>query len=235
LSIAQRAQKDLTDQVDTIISIPNDRLLKVIDKKTSLLDAFKVVDDILRQGVQGISEIITVPGLINVDFADVKAVMSDAGTALMGIGEAAGEERAIEAARQAVESPLLDISIEGAKGVLFTVTGSPDFTMDEVNEAARLITNSVDTDAKIIFGAVVDENLEDKIKITVIATGFGSGSAPSTRPNLQDKAFAEQQINFSASKKSVFEEPAAGSKPTDKSKEDEELEIPAFIRKKLKN
>ena len=231
-AIAQSGQKDLKDQVDTIISIPNDQLLKVIDKKTSLLDAFKVVDDVLRQGVQGITEIITVPGLINVDFADVKAIMSDAGTALMGIGEASGEERALEAARQAIESPLLDLSIDGAKGVLFTVTGSPDFTMDEVNEAARLITNSVDNDAKIIFGAVVDSELEDKIKITVIATGFGGGQAPSVRPGIQDQTF-EEPTGFSSTTKSVFEEPDAPASQV-KSKEEEELEIPAFIRKKLK-
>jgi cell division protein FtsZ len=232
-AIAQSGQKDLKDQVDTIISIPNDQLLKVIDKKTSLLDAFKVVDDVLHQGVQGITEIITVPGLINVDFADVKAIMSDAGTALMGIGEASGEERALEAARQAIESPLLDLSIDGAKGVLFTVTGSPDFTMDEVNEAARLITNSADNDAKIIFGAVVDETLEDKIKITVIATGFGAGQAPSVRPGAQEHSFEEPTSFAGRTTKSVFDEPDTPATQA-KSKEEEELEIPAFIRKKLK-
>ena len=231
-AIAQSGQKDLKDQVDTIISIPNDQLLKVIDKKTSLLDAFKVVDDVLHQGIQGITEIITVPGLINVDFADVKAIMSDAGTALMGIGEASGEERALEAARQAIESPLLDLSIDGAKGVLFTVTGSPDFTMDEVNEAARLITNSVDNDAKIIFGAIVDEALEDKIKITVIATGFGAGQTPSARAGVQEHSF-EESASYAGTAKSVFDEPEAPASQL-KSKEEEELEIPAFIRKKLK-
>lgn len=236
---AQTGIKELIDNVDTIITIPNDRLLKIIDKKTSLMNAFKVVDDVLRQGVQGISELITVPGLINVDFADVRAIMADTGTALMGIGEASGEERALEAARQAVESPLLDVSIEGAKGVLFTITGSPDFTMDEVNEAARLITNSVDPEAKIIFGAVVDEALEDKIKVTVIATGFGSGGSsgvtPSRLGNMQDRVFEEQKPKFSSPKQNVFEEKKVQSQtpPPVKTDEDDELEIPAFIRKKL--
>lgn len=172
--IAEDAYNELAQHVDTIITIPNDRVLQIIDKKTSLLDAFKIVDDILRQGVQGIAEIITLPGLINVDFADVKAIMANAGSALMGIGKASGENRAVEAAKQAIASPLLEISIDGAKGILFTVTGGPDLAMYEVAEAAKVITGSADDDAKVIFGANIDESLGDEVRITVVATGFDS-------------------------------------------------------------
>jgi cell division protein FtsZ len=172
--IAEDAYQELAQHVDTIITIPNDRVLQIIDKKTSLLDAFKIVDDILRQGVQGIAEIITLPGLINVDFADVKAIMQNAGSALMGIGKASGENRAVEAAKQAIASPLLEISIDGAKGILFTVTGGPDLAMYEVAEAAKVITGSADDDARVIFGANIDETLGDEVRITVVATGFDS-------------------------------------------------------------
>ncbi|OGL75458.1 cell division protein FtsZ, partial [Candidatus Uhrbacteria bacterium RIFCSPHIGHO2_12_FULL_47_11] len=168
--IAERAHDELIDKVDTIITIPNDRVLQIVDKKTSLLEAFDTVDDVLRQGVQGISELITIPGLINVDFADVKAIMSHSGSALMGIGRAQGENRASEAAKAAVASPLLDISIDGAKGVLFTVSGGTSMSMHEVNEAAKLITGNADPSAKVIFGAVLDEGLKDEMKVTVIAT-----------------------------------------------------------------
>src|SRR3989339_1503476 len=171
-SIAERGLDNLIDKVDTIITIPNDRLLQVIDKKTSLLDAFAIVDEVLKQGVQGISEIITIPGLVNVDFADVKAIMKEAGSALMGIGRASGESRAVEAARTAIDSPLLELSIKGAKGVLFTITGGTDLSMHEVNEAAEVITSSIDPNAKVIFGAVIDDETGDEVKITVIATGF---------------------------------------------------------------
>ncbi|MFH1315281.1 MAG: cell division protein FtsZ, partial [Candidatus Uhrbacteria bacterium] len=172
--IADEAFNELMKYVDTVISIPNDRVLQIVDKKTSLLDAFKVVDDVLRQGVQGISELITVPGIINVDFADVKAIMEDAGSALMGIGYAEGEGRAIEAAKQAIASPLLELSIDGAKGILFTVTGGPDLGMHEVAEAAKIITGSADEDAKVIFGANISEDMKDGVRITVVATGFSS-------------------------------------------------------------
>ena len=185
--IAENALSNLSEQVDTIITVPNDRLLQIIDKKTSLIDAFKTVDEVLRQGVQGISDLITVPGLINVDFADVKAVMENAGSALMGIGEAAGENRAVEAAKAAVESPLLEMSIEGARGILFTVTGSSNLGMYELNEAARIITETADPQAKIIFGSVLDETLDDQVKVTVIATGFGG----SGRPTKKVKAVAQ--------------------------------------------
>lgn len=170
--IADDSYADLVQYVDTIITIPNDRVLQIIDKKTSLVDAFQIVDDVLRQGVQGIADIITLPGMINVDFADVKAIMENAGSALMGIGSASGENRAVEAAKQAIASPLLELSIDGAKGILFTVTGSADLAMYEVAEAAKVITGSADDDAKVIFGAHIDENLKDEVRITVVATGF---------------------------------------------------------------
>ncbi|MBI2550998.1 cell division protein FtsZ [Candidatus Uhrbacteria bacterium] len=172
--IADEAYERLSQYVDAIITIPNDRVLQIIDKKTSLLDAFRVVDDVLRQGVQGISELITIPGLINVDFADVKAIMENSGSALMGIGKASGENRAVDAAKQAVASPLLELSIDGAKGILFTITGGEDMGMHEVAEAAKVITGSADEDAKVIFGANVDPNLKDEIRISVVATGFDS-------------------------------------------------------------
>jgi cell division protein FtsZ len=164
--------RELKDNVDTLITIPNDRLLQMIDRKTSLVDAFGIVDEVLQQGVQGISSLITVHGMINLDFADVKAIMSQAGSALMGIGRARGDNRATEAARQAIDSPLLETSIEGARGVLFNITGGRNLTMHEIDEAAKTITDAVDPDANIIFGAVLDESLEDDIQITVVATGF---------------------------------------------------------------
>lgn len=170
--LAEKGLEELSEKVDTIITIPNDRILQIIDKKTSLLDSFAVVDEVLKNGVQGISELITVHGLINVDFADVKAIMEDTGSALMGIGRASGENRAVEAAKMAISSPLLELSIDGAKGILFTVSGNSTLGMHEVNEAAKVITSSADSDAKIIFGAVIQEDLGDEIKITVIATGF---------------------------------------------------------------
>jgi len=173
--IAEEGLEQLKDRVDALVIIPNDRLLQIIDKKTSLINAFKIVDDVLRQGVQGISDLITVPGVVNVDFADVKAIMQDAGSALMGIGRSSGENRAVEAARQAINSPLLEMSIEGAKGVLFNVSGSEDLSMLEINEAANVITENIDPNAKVIFGAVSmnDSDLKKgEIKITVIATGF---------------------------------------------------------------
>lgn len=178
--IADEAYEKLAANVDTIITIPNDRVLQIIDKKTSLMEAFTIVDDVLRQGVQGISELITIPGLINVDFADVKAIMQQSGSALMGIGSASGENRAVEAAKQAIASPLLDISIEGAKGILFTITGSDDLGMHEVAEAAKVITGSADDDARVIFGANINENLEDQIIVTVVATGFDGSERAST-------------------------------------------------------
>ncbi len=162
-AIAEAGLEELVERVDTIITIPNDRLLQVIDKKTSLLDAFHVVDAVLHQGVQGISELITVPGLINVDFADVKAIMHGSGSALMGIGRGSGENRAVDAAKAAIDSPLLEMSIDGARGILFTITGSSDLGMYEINEAAKIITGAADDDAKVIFGAVIDEEMKDEV------------------------------------------------------------------------
>lgn len=169
---AEWAVAHLGHQVDTLITIPNDRLLQTIDRRTPLLETFKIADDVLRQGVQGISELITEHGLINLDFADVKAIMSNAGSALMGIGRADGEDRAAVAAQQAIESPLIEVSIEGAKGVLFNVTGGYDMSMAEIQEAAEIITSAVSPDANIIFGATLKPELEDELIITVIATGF---------------------------------------------------------------
>jgi cell division protein FtsZ len=169
---AEAGIAELKETVDTLITIPNDRLLQMIDRKTSLVDAFGIVDEVLQQGVQGISNLITIHGLINLDFADVKAIMSNAGSALMGIGRASGDNRAIEAARQAIDSPLLETSVEGARGVLFNITGGRNMTMHEIDEAAKTITDAVDPDANIIFGAVLDENMDDDLQITVVATGF---------------------------------------------------------------
>lgn len=183
-NIADRAFADLADKVDTIITISNDKLLQVVDKRTSLLEAFAIADDVLRQGVQGIAEIITVPGVINADFADVKAVMANAGSALMGIGQASGENKAIEAAKAAINSNLLDMSIDGARGIVFTITGGPDLSMNEVSDAAKVITSAADEDAKIIFGAVIDDKMKDQIKITVVATGF-DGKSKSSKVELK--------------------------------------------------
>ncbi len=171
--IADEAIENMRERVDTLIAIPNDKLLNIIDRKTSLISAFKIVDDVLRQGVQGISDLITKPGIVNVDFADVRAVMADSGSALMGIGVATGEERAAEAARAAINSPLLELSIDGARGVLFNVSGGSDLTMMEISEAANIITESIDEDARVIFGAVSDDAVrKGEIRITVVATGF---------------------------------------------------------------
>jgi cell division protein FtsZ len=173
--IAEDGLEVLSQNVDAIITIPNDKVSQIIDQKTSMVDAFKAIDDILRQGIQGISEIITVPALINVDFADVKAIMKEAGSALMSIGESSGETRSQMAARMAISSPLLDLSIEGAKGILFVITGGSSLTMSEVGEIADVITKGADENAKIIFGANIDEGMKDKIRVTLLATGFGDG------------------------------------------------------------
>ncbi|MFZ5687848.1 MAG: cell division protein FtsZ [Bacillota bacterium] len=169
---AEAGINELRSKVDTLIIIPNDRLLQVADKQTSITEAFRIADDVLRQGVQGISDLIAVPGLINLDFADVKTIMLNTGSALMGIGRASGEKRASEAAKMAISSPLLETSIEGAKGVLLNITGGANLGLFEVNEAAEIIASAADPDANIIFGAVIDESLQDEIRVTVIATGF---------------------------------------------------------------
>src|SRR5213595_1415365 len=172
---AERGIDELRDRVDTLIVIENDRLLQVVEKRTSIVEAFQMADDILRQGVQGITDLITVPGLVNLDFADVRTIMRDAGSALMGIGAASGEGRASEAARTAVSSPLLEASIDGATGILLNITGGPEIGLFEVNEAAEVVTSAADTNANVIFGAVIDEALADEVRVTVIATGFGRG------------------------------------------------------------
>lgn len=206
--------ENLRGKVDTLITIPNDRILSIIDKKTPLIDAFTVVDDVLRQGVQGIADIITVHGMINVDFADVRTVMQNAGSALMGIGYGAGENRAVEAAKAAIESPLLEMDIGGAKGILFNVTGGNDLSMFEVDEAARIITEAADPDATIIFGAVVNDSYTGEIKVTVIATGFDE--ARREKPSFFQREHGSLQTQ-SAAPKSM----------------ESELDIPAFIRKKV--
>jgi len=203
-SIAEGAYNELSQHVDTIITIPNDRVLQIIDKKTSLLDAFKIVDDVLRQGVQGISELITVPGLINVDFADVKAIMENTGSALMGIGIGSGDTRAVEAAQKAISSPLLELSIDGASGILFTITGGKNLGMQEVAEAAKVITSSAHEDVRVIFGAVIDDTMGEDIRVTVIATGFDDETRKRTFT-------AEDEFTspFPTSKKPAFASAAA--------------------------
>jgi cell division protein FtsZ len=173
---AERGIDQLRDRVDTLIVIENDRLLQVVERQTSVVEAFRMADDILRQGVQGITDLITEPGLVNLDFADVRTIMRDAGSALMGIGRASGENRAAEAARSAVSSPLLEASIEGATGILLNVTGGSDIGLFEVNEAAEVVTGAADQNANVIFGAVIDDSIGGDVQVTVIATGFGGQS-----------------------------------------------------------
>lgn len=202
---AESGVSALKSNVDTLITIPNDRLLSVVDKRTPVLEAFRVADDVLRQGVQGISDLITVPGLINLDFADVRTIMLEAGSALMGIGMASGEDRAATAARAAISSPLLEASIEGARGVLLNITGGADLGLHEVNEAAEIVASCADQDANIIFGAVIDERLKDEVRVTVIATGFEGSKAPTKKTDeLEIKPFASS----------------------------DDLDIPAFLRRK---
>jgi cell division protein FtsZ len=229
--VAEEGVENLKDKVDTLIVIPNQRLMDIVDKKMTLMEAFTVADSVLGQAVQGISDLITTPGLINVDFADVKAIMTGAGSALMGMGVGTGENRAQIAARAAISSPLLDVSIEGAKGVLFNITGGKDLTMNEVNQAAETISAAADVDANIIFGTVIDESLVDQIKITVVATGFDEA-----RQKLQQIA-STQPLRQGAKKKKeeVDEEGEEGKgekkRPKDEiSPEESEFDIPAFLR-----
>ncbi len=234
--IAEAGITEMKEKVDTLITIPNDRLLQVIDKKTSLFDAFGIVDDVLRQGVQGIADLITLHGIINVDFADVKAIMSDAGSALMGIGHGTGDNRAIEAARSAIDSPLLELSIDGAKGILFNITGGPDLGMYEIDEAAKAITEAADADANIIFGAIIDEAMQGEVKITVIATGFESEHARVTRTPISRET-RPQDIPSSQIIRHREERPPVSMPPQEQPKiedDEDELEVPAFIRRKLK-
>jgi cell division protein FtsZ len=218
---ADEGLENLKNKVDTLITIPNDKILSIIDKKTPLNDAFAVVDDVLRQGVQGIADLITIHGMINVDFADVKAVMENAGSALMGIGYGTGENRAVEAAKAAVESPLLELSIDGAKGVLFNITGGNDLSMFEVDEAARIITEAADPEANIIFGAVINDSYTGEVKITVVATGFDYSRNESSILR-QKSAFSPRTTHATPNE----------SMPNIK-KTENELDIPAFIRQKM--
>lgn len=206
-AIADGAYEKLAGQVDTIITIPNDRILQIIDRKTSLIEAFETVDDVLRQGVQGISELITVPGLINVDFADVRAIMANRGSALMGIGHGHGDNRAADAAKAAVASPLLEVSIDGAKGILFTITGGSNLGMYEISEAAKVITQQADPQAKVIFGAIIDESMKDDVKVTVIATGFESRNIPGTKVKTMMSAGSYNPASASSSRPASVPEP----------------------------
>jgi cell division protein FtsZ len=179
---AEVGVQELNDEVDTLIVVPNSRLLTVLDKQTSMVEAFRVADDVLRQGVQGISDLITLPGLINLDFADVRTIMSEAGTALLGIGMGTGETRAMDAAQHAVESPLLETKVDGARSILLSITGGRDLSLYEVNEAAKAVAEAAHPDANIIFGAMVDEKLQDEVWVTVVATGYGDRSVPRREP-----------------------------------------------------
>ena len=255
-AIAEEGYENLRERVDTLITIPNDKLLQIIDKKTTLINSFKIVDDVLRQGVQGISDLITKPGIVNVDFADVKAIMSDSGSALMGIGIGSGENRAADAAKAAINSPLLELSIDGAKGVLFNVSGSNDLTMLEINEAANIITESIDPNAKVIFGAVVDETIrKGEVQITVVATGFDvekvneSPVEKMSRITIEEhrkKDIEEQPSKITYPEKfesrMIIEEKVPPKSQGNLSRiqigkglddDDDELEIPAFIRRKM--
>ena len=227
----------LKSRVDTLVTIPNDRLLQVAEKKTTIVEAFKMADDVLRQGIQGISDLIAVPALINLDFADVKTIMYDQGLAHMGIGHGSGENRATEAAKQAIQSPLLETSIEGAKGVLLNITGGENLGIFEVNEAADLIRQSVDPDANIIFGAGVDESLDDEIKITVIATGFDAVNKQPEIPRKEavetprkEEPVAESKEPEKQVKQEKTEEPVRESRPF----EPDDLDIPTFLRRREK-
>lgn len=228
----------LKDNVDTMIIVPNQRILQIIDKKTPILDAFKKIDSVLHQGVKGIAELITIPGLINVDFADVRTVMSNAGTALMGMGIGAGDKRAIAAIKQAISSPLLDISIEGSRGILFNVVGGPDLSMAEVDEAASIIQKTVDPEADIIFGAAIDEKMMDQVKITLIATKFDENKlrlfkfqkdAKPVAAQVSTTITAPEEIITPKKEQPIPSDPIAEEDFLD---EDDEFNIPAYLRKK---
>jgi len=247
---AEWAVSQLRRHVDTLITIPNDRLLQTIDRRTPLLETFKIADDVLRQGVQGISELITEHGLINLDFADVKAIMSNAGSALMGIGRASGDNRAALAAQQAIESPLIEVSIDGARGVLFNVTGGYDMSMSEIQEAAEIITSAVSPDANIIFGATLKPEIEDELVITVIATGFDSAyfqddmsATEQADPEIGEKMSAaidsadvkEIDMNLDHTEAAaIFNEENSTNMWNQTVEENDESDTPAFLRRRKK-
>lgn len=232
---AEEGLENLKTKVDTLITIPNDKILSLIDRKTPLTEAFTVVDDVLRQGVQGISDLITVHGMINVDFADVRAIMENAGSALMGIGYGTGENRATEAAKAAVESPLLELDIQGAKGILFNITGGTDLSMFEVDEAARIITEAADPEANIIFGAVVNDSYTGEIKITVVATGFEDHKRGIniTRPLGEVRPMNPiKQVQQPVQQRQEPAKPSTQQMPNLEGVENE-YDIPAFIRQRM--
>ncbi len=237
LQSAEQGIARLKEHTDTLIVIPNDRLLQISDKKSTLQDSFKAADDVLRQGMQGISEVITVPGLVNLDFNDVKAVMSEGGAALMAVGSASGEDRAKKAAEQAISNQLLDVTIDGARGILFNITGGSSLTLFEVNQAAAIIKETAHPDVNMIFGAVIDENLEDELHITVIATGFDNAgtqraiTAPTTK--VESGARAQQPVVQQPVMVGANREPGITFDPT--SFDTNILNIPAFLRKSLDN
>lgn len=269
-SIAAEALENLRDRVDSLITVPNDRLLSIIDKKTSLISAFRIVDDVLRQGVQGISDLITKPGIVNVDFADVRTILEDSGSALMGIGIASGDNRAEEAAKAAINSPLLELSIDGAKGVLMNIS-APDLSMLEINEAANIVTESIDTNAKVIFGAAVDDQIrKGEIQITVVATGFDADrlkeprvglvsrvATPAPAPMPKPEPYRSRETETGSAEDDAAEQTFENTRRPVSSpmiieekiqpkpvvtrndskeieEESEDLEIPAFIRRKMK-
>jgi cell division protein FtsZ len=213
---AERGIENLRDRVDTLIVIENNRLLQVVEKNTSIIDSFRMADDVLRQGVQGITDLITVPGLVNLDFADVRTIMTEAGSALMGIGSASGTNRAAEAARAAVSSPLLEASIEGATGILLNITGGSEIGLFEVNEAAEVVTSAADHNANVIFGAVIDDSMGDEVRVTVIATGFGGV----TRRRRRRDTVADAPVGEAPTPR-----PAEGFEVAD-----DALEVPSFLR-----
>jgi cell division protein FtsZ len=236
---AEDGIEELKDKVDTLIVIPNQRILDVVDRKLSLLDAFKVADSVLMQGVQGISEIITLPGLVNVDFADVRTIMSDAGSALMGIGTGNGENRAQVAARSAISSPLLEITMEGARGVLFNIVGGPDLTMNEVDEASKIISAAADPDANIIFGATINESMHDQIRITVVATGFDQTKQRLQKFVINSQSVIKQSdpvtsnvINNSPAQESATAADSNQSSVKKEEKPEDDWDIPAFLRQR---
>lgn len=218
----------LSQKVDTLIVIPNDRLLEIVDKKTSMIDAFRICDDTLRQGIQGVTDLITIPGLINLDFADIRTVMKDAGTAMMGIGISTGENRALDAAQQATSSSLLESSIAGASRVLFSIAGGPDLTLTEVSEAARTVEACADENANIIYGQIIDEELKDAVRITVIATGFKVGASQSSMD------FAPRKDLFASTEPApqpVQQAPVTFSAPAPTSRFTDEDYIPDFLKR----
>jgi cell division protein FtsZ len=236
---AEEGIMKLKEHADTLIVIPNDRLLQMVDKRASLQDAFRLADDVLRQGIQGISELITVPGLINLDFADVRAIMSEGGAALMAVGHAAGEERARTAAEMAIASNLLDITIDGARGILFNVTGGPSLTLFEVNQAAAIIKETAHPDVNLIFGAVIDPKIGEEIRITVIATGFdSSGGRPNDRPmKLEDMQTPRTRQNAASAQTGTPEHQSISQQPAQPSQSEfsrvvntDDFDIPAFLR-----